>query len=81
MYGSNGTQPHPLALFPGHRRNGLATVTSSNRYFCCQKFGISNSISEHHHLQLYKLLCHALKRHSQLHVYSIAVVHLIARLS
>jgi len=34
-----------LALFPGHRRNGLASYSSSNCHFLCQEFGSTNQIS------------------------------------
>ena len=39
-----------LALFLGHRRNSLASSTSSNCYFCCQKVGNTNQTSEHCHM-------------------------------
>ena len=34
-----------IALFPGHRRNSLATYSSSNSYFLCQEVGSTNQIS------------------------------------
>ena len=35
-----------IASFPGHRKNSLATSVSLNSYFCCQKVGSTNQISE-----------------------------------
>ena len=35
-----------IASFPGHRKNSLATSVSLNSYFCCQKVGSTNKISE-----------------------------------
>ena len=43
-----------LALFPGHRRNGLATSMSSNCYFHCQKIGSTNQNSERCHMTTVK---------------------------
>jgi len=43
-----------LAPFPGHRKNGLATYMSPNCYFCCQKVGSTNQISECGHMLIVK---------------------------
>jgi len=46
-----------LASFLGRRRNGLATVTSSNCYFRCLKVGRTNQISECSHMTTVKPNC------------------------
>jgi len=43
-----------LTSFPDPRRNGLATSTSSNCYFCCLKVGSTNQISERSHMTTVK---------------------------
>ena len=63
-----------VASFPGRRRNGLATSTSSNCYFRCLKVGSTNQISEHNHMTTVKPNCtmHWTVAHST----SIAIVQL-----
>ena len=38
--------PFAIASFPGHKRNGLATSSSSNCYFCCQNICIQFELME-----------------------------------
>ena len=47
----------PIASFPGHRRNSLATSASSNCYFRCLKVGSTNQISERSHMTTVKPNC------------------------
>ena len=47
--------PRPLG------RNSLATYTSSNCYFHCQRVGGTNQISDRYHMKSVTELCHALK--------------------
>ena len=47
-----------LALFPGHRRNGLGTCVSSNCYFRCLEVSSTNQISEHCHMTTVKTHLH-----------------------
>ena len=53
-----------IASFPGHRKNSLATSVSLNSYFCCQKVGSTNQISEWYHMTTVN---HALNCHSHAH--------------
>jgi len=46
-----------LALFPGHRRNSLATSVGSNCYFCCLKVGSTIQTSECSHMAIAKPNC------------------------
>jgi len=53
----NETKQCSLALFPGRRRNSLATYASSNCYFRCLKVGSTNQISERSHITKAKPNC------------------------
>jgi len=67
-----------VALLPDRRRNGLATSTSSNCYFRCQKVGSTNQISERCPMTTVKPKCvmHTLKCRSHVHFISITIAQL-----
>ena len=64
-----------LASFPDCRRNGLATSTSSNCYFRCQKsWQYQSNFRMLSHDNSKTKLCHALNCHSHAHSISIAML-------